>query len=209
MLKKCATYAYTAILSFLIGGLAMAYVISPPTSESPALHLPDKFATIDDRGSNDDYIAFFVGAEDRVWGEVAIPRDGRLKNGTFNQIWYTANNGSRLIYAKLSAADGWHHFQVVDWDNKVVAYIHSEDAGAQSIRITDAAATIMAQGNRDSATGAFNLRSPQGELLATVSAADGGKWTVTVEHCSKIMKATYALFAGYHTIVSTGRAASI
>jgi hypothetical protein len=196
------------LFAFLLGACAMGWLVTPPPSDSRALRLPDEFATSADTNASNDYIAFFVGdTHDLVWGEVAVPPDAH-KNGVLNAVYYTDLAGTRLMHADVSAADGWHHFQVFDWNNKVVAYINSEDAGELRINITDPAGSIMAQGVHKW-WGEFDLHSPEGVPLATIFDAGDGNWTVSVKHCSKISKAIYALFAGYHTVVSTGRAKSV
>ncbi|MBS2004724.1 MAG: hypothetical protein JST44_24655 [Cyanobacteria bacterium SZAS LIN-5] len=46
-------------------------------------------------------------------------------------------------------------------------------------------------------------------MLATISPAADGTWSVSVERYSRVANVIYALIAGYQTVVTTGKAVSI
>jgi hypothetical protein len=207
--RKWGSHIAVAVIAFGCGADACGFWVmrNTPLEERPAMHLSDNFGTLDDRMSSAEYVSFFVGGKDRVWGEVVIPQEVR-KNG-FNQIFYTANNGERLMHANVSAHDGWHQFQILDWDNKTVANIYIGDGDSRGVLVNDGSGKMLATGVRSADTGAITLQSPEGMQLATIAPTSGGHWDVNIANCSKISRVTYALLAGYETMISTGRATSI
>lgn len=213
MFKQWRPYIFPTLTAGLCGIIAgMALVINMmPTSESAALHLPQNFALLEEQkcwGCDPEYISFFVRDPEYIRGEIAVPPSAH-KSGVMTQVFYTALNGSKLMRADLSSADGWHQLQIFNWDSVATANVHIEDTGAQAIRITDAAGNLMAQGSRDAASGAYILNSPEGLSLATISPNADGKWSVSVERYSKVANVIYALIAGYQTVISTGKALSL
>ncbi|RTL45371.1 MAG: hypothetical protein EKK48_02735 [Candidatus Melainabacteria bacterium] len=213
MFKKWVPFIGAGVIAGLVGvtaGLGLAIWMFP-TRESPALNLPQSFALLEEQkcwGCDPEYISFFVGDPEHVRGEIAVPPSSH-KSGVMTQVFYTALNGSKLMRADLSAADGGHQLQIFNWDGVATANVHIEDRGAQAIRITDAAGNLLAQGSRDADSGAFIVNSPDGRLLATISPAADGTWSVSVERYSRVANVIYALIAGYQTVVTTGKAVSI
>jgi hypothetical protein len=207
MFSKILSHSVVGLVAALGGAVAMALAIDSarPLSESPALHLSDNFGILDDPGSTSQYVAFFVGREDRVSGQVVVPTEEPKER--FAHIYYTDNIGHRLLSADLSSDGKWHRFRVLDWDHKVIANFDAEDDGL--VYITDGAGAMLAYGTRLSESGAFKFSSPGGLELATISSSPDGHWEVNISNCSKISRATYALFAGYQTVISTHRATSI